>query len=78
MRNASARWSALSTILTYVERCLEATCRMDDPRSTNAVDYGAPIGERIDAAQRKVSKELNRLTVELLMRDLARKKRKAA
>jgi hypothetical protein len=75
MRTSLARWSALSAMIGYVERCLEANCRLD---AKVPEDRGSTFCSRIDAADYRVQKELNRLTCELLERDLERKKRRAA
>jgi hypothetical protein len=93
MRPASVRWKLLLSMLGQIERCLEANSRLEAalyretlprrrgpgrPRKPVTITRGGPIGRRIDAAQRRIDYELDCLTAELLLRDLERKKEKAA
>ena len=82
MRSPAERWTTLSMMVAQLERCMEANARLDavmvQPRRgfpcKHAEECGAAIGARIDAAVARIHVEMNRLTVERLMRDIERKK----
>lgn len=73
-------------LVSSVERCLEANCRLDVVPRTNR--RGRPstgfacktvaVGTRIDLAAAMIEREVDRLTAELLLKDLERKKGQAA
>lgn len=73
-------------MLAQIERCMEANARLDAYRAAgrgrpgidHPVETGEVIGKRIDVALARISREMNRLTVERLDADLERKQRRMA
>lgn len=88
MRNSSQRWLTLSILLNALERCMEANARLDArtevtilrgrPRFNHSAESGAAVGARIDLMSQRISREMNRLTVERLQLDLVRKQQIAS
>lgn len=76
LRSSCKRWVRLSALVVAVERCLEATARLDAHQEgkrvvelTTIID----VNNKIALAERSVDHELDRLTSELLIADYRRR-----
>lgn len=74
VRRASVRWQRFSRLLVSLERILEGAARLDaydDPfRDRYRMDYE----ERMEVLEARIEAELDRLTAELLILQLAGRK----
>ncbi len=89
MRTSADRWMALMVMLEKLEQVMECSCRLDVRQAqlapyrlrredTPTADTAFYCCQRIDTLGARIQREVNRLTVERLDADLARKKRLAA
>lgn len=82
VRTSARHWRDLAILLGRFERCAEQAARLDASRRTT---YNGPVAKwlmnfegRVQRLDRDIQREINQVTAERLVSDLARKQAAAA